>query len=90
LKIQRRIADILSVYDDLIEVNTRRIAVLEEMVARIFKEMFGGDGEGGVRGTIGLMRAVNHGQCHQTSVFKGSMFSLTRQASEHWGGSPRR
>jgi type I restriction enzyme S subunit len=33
---QERIASILSAYDDLIENNTRRIAILEEMARRIF------------------------------------------------------
>lgn len=37
---QRRIASILSAYDDLIENNTRRIALLEEMVRRIYEEWF--------------------------------------------------
>jgi type I restriction enzyme S subunit len=37
---QRRIAAILSAYDDLIENNTRRIAILEEMVRRIYEEWF--------------------------------------------------
>ena len=37
---QRRIASILSAYDDLIEVNRRRIAVLEEMARRLFEEWF--------------------------------------------------
>ena len=37
---QRRIASILSVYDDLIENNTRRIAILEEMARRIYEEWF--------------------------------------------------
>ena len=37
---QVRIASILSAYDDLIENNTRRIAVLEEMARRIFEEWF--------------------------------------------------
>ena len=40
LPIQRRIASILGAYDDLIEVNRRRIAVLEEMVRRLFDEWF--------------------------------------------------
>lgn len=38
--IQRRIASILSAYDDLIENNTRRIAILEEMARRIYEEWF--------------------------------------------------
>lgn len=37
---QRRIASILSAYDDLIENNTRRIAILEEMSRRIYEEWF--------------------------------------------------
>ena len=40
LKVQRRIASILSAYDDLIENNTRRIAILEEMARRIYEEWF--------------------------------------------------
>ena len=38
--IQRRIASVLGAYDDLIEVNRRRIAVLEEMARRLFDEWF--------------------------------------------------
>lgn len=38
--VQRRIASILSAYDDLIENNTRRIAILEEMAQRIYEEWF--------------------------------------------------
>jgi type I restriction enzyme, S subunit len=37
---QRDIASILSTYDDLIENNTRRIAILEEMARRIYEEWF--------------------------------------------------
>lgn len=40
LQTQRRIASILSAYDDLIENNTRRIAILEEMAQRIYEEWF--------------------------------------------------
>ena len=38
--IQNRIASILSAYDDLIENNARRIAILEEMARRIYQEWF--------------------------------------------------
>ncbi len=38
--IQRTIADILSAYDDLIENNTRRIAILEEMAQMLYQEWF--------------------------------------------------
>ena len=40
IQIQRRVADILSTYDDLIDLNSRRIAVLEEMSRRLFDEWF--------------------------------------------------
>lgn len=41
LPTQRRIADILSAYDDLIENNTRRILILEQMAQTIYQEWFG-------------------------------------------------
>lgn len=47
LPTQRRIADILSAYDDLIENNTRRIAILEYMARRLFEEWFGRDAVSG-------------------------------------------
>jgi type I restriction enzyme S subunit len=37
---QRRIASILSAYDDLIENNTRRITILEEMARALYREWF--------------------------------------------------
>ena len=40
LETQRRIVSILGAYDDLIEVNRRRIAVLEEMARGLFEEWF--------------------------------------------------
>jgi type I restriction enzyme S subunit len=38
--VQERVASILSAYDDLIENNTWRIAILEEMARRIYEEWF--------------------------------------------------
>jgi type I restriction enzyme S subunit len=38
--IQKRIADILSVYDDLIENNNKRIALLEKAAQELYKEWF--------------------------------------------------
>ncbi len=38
---QRRIADILSAYDNLIENNARRIRVLEQMAQAVYQEWFG-------------------------------------------------
>ena len=40
LRVQGRIASILSTYDDLIENNTRRIRILEEMAQMIYREWF--------------------------------------------------
>lgn len=40
IAIQRKIAGILSAYDDLIENNTRRIQILEEMAQTIYREWF--------------------------------------------------
>ena len=40
LSTQRKIAAVLSVYDDLIENNTRRIEILEEMAGAIYREWF--------------------------------------------------
>jgi len=40
LSTQRKIAAILSAYDDLIENNTRRIKILEEMAQAIYREWF--------------------------------------------------
>jgi type I restriction enzyme S subunit len=59
LPVQRRIADILSAYDDLIEVNTRRIAILEEMARRMFTVQFASSA---VLGTVGdLAQYINRG-----------------------------
>ncbi len=40
LETQRKISAVLGAYDDLIEVNRRRIAVLEEMAQAIYREWF--------------------------------------------------
>ena len=40
LPVQRRIAGILSAYDDLIENNQRRIKILEEMARSLYREWF--------------------------------------------------
>ncbi len=40
LEVQRHIASILAAYDDLIEINLRRMAVLEEMARGLFEEWF--------------------------------------------------
>ena len=42
IEVQRKIAVVLSAYDDLIENNNRRIKLLEEMAQRIYREWFVG------------------------------------------------
>lgn len=42
LSVQRHIADVLSAYDDLIENNRRRIAILEETARLAYRKWFGG------------------------------------------------
>ena len=40
---QKQIADVLSTYDDLIENNTRRIQILEQMAQAVYMEWFGSE-----------------------------------------------
>ncbi len=40
IKTQRKIAAILTAYDDLIETNKRRIALLEKMAEQLYREWF--------------------------------------------------
>ena len=40
LETQRKIAAVLSAYDDLIENNTRRIKILEDMAQTLYQEWF--------------------------------------------------
>jgi type I restriction enzyme S subunit len=40
LRTQRRVAEILGAYDDLIDINRRRVTILEEMARGLFKEWF--------------------------------------------------
>jgi len=66
LPVQRRIGSILAAYDDLIENNTRRIAILEEMARRIYEEWFvrfrfpGHEGVRMVESELGLVPQAWH------------------------------
>lgn len=61
LPTQRKIAAILSAYDDLIENNTRRIKILEEMAQALYREWFvkfrfpGHEKEGMVESELGMV-----------------------------------
>ena len=79
LKSQKRIADILSAYDDLIENNRKQIKLLEEAAQRLYKEWFvdlrfpGHENtkivdsvpEGWRRGLLKELISVNYGKDHK-------------------------
>lgn len=66
LPVQRRIADILSAYDDLIENNRRRIAILEETARLAYRKWFGGTTAG--ISTMGEICKTFGGGTPKTSV----------------------
>jgi type I restriction enzyme S subunit len=79
LKSQKRIADILSAYDDLIENNQKQIKLLKEAAQRLYKEWFvdlhfpghentkivDGVPEGWRRGLLKELISVNYGKDHK-------------------------
>lgn len=85
LKIQHRIADILSAYDDLIENNQKQIKLLEEAAQRLYKEWFvdlrfpghenteivDGVPEGWHRGTVGQIAEFKRGRTITKAQVKG-------------------
>ena len=73
LPVQRRIADILSAYDDLIENNRRRIAILEETARLAYRKWFGVT-EQGRTATLGEVCQSFGGGTPKTSV------------SDYWDG----
>ena len=68
LPVQRRIADILSAYDDLIENNRRRIAILEETARLTYRKWFGGT-EQGRTATLGEIADVVMGQSPESKTY---------------------
>jgi type I restriction enzyme S subunit len=67
LPVQRRIADVLSAYDDLIENNRRRIAILEETARLTYRKWFGGS-EQSKTATLGEVCQTFGGGTPKTSV----------------------
>jgi type I restriction enzyme S subunit len=93
LPVQERIAAILSAYDDLIEVNTRRIAILEEMARRIYEEWFvrGRDGEASTK-QIAEVATLHRGKSYRSKELSDPgvgvpMLNLKNIAA--WGGYRR-
>ncbi len=84
--IQRKIASVLSAYDDLIENNTRRIEILEEMAQRIYREWFvhfrfpGHEKVGMVESTLG---PIPEGwEVTKLSALVETQYGYTESASE--------
>lgn len=68
LPVQRHIADVLSAYDDLIENNRRRIAILEETARLAYRKWFGGVEEGRTA-TLGEIADVVMGQSPESKTY---------------------
>ena len=87
LETQRRIADILFAYDDLIENNQKQIKLLEEAAQRLYKEWFvdlrfpghentkivDGVPEGWSRGLLKELISVNYGKDHKKAPDDGNI-----------------
>lgn len=87
IEIQKQIAGILSVYDDLIENNRKQIKLLEEAARRLYKEWFvdlrfpghentkivDGVPEGWRRGLLKELISVNYGKDHKKAPDDGNI-----------------
>ena len=87
IEIQKKIADILSAYDDLIENNQKQIKLLEEAAQRFYKEWFvdlrfpghentkivDGVPEGWSRGLLKELISVNYGKDHKKAPDDGNI-----------------
>ena len=69
LPIQKRIADILSAYDDLTENNRRRMEILEESARLIYRKMFGGKKTNGTKMPLSELADVVMGQSPESSTY---------------------
>ena len=84
LFIQRRIADILSAYDDLIENNTRRIRILEQMAQSVYRQWFGA-----VADAVETLHATSLPPARGASLPEGwRMVSFTEIIDVLGGGTP--
>lgn len=88
LPAQQRIASILSAYDDLIEVNNRRIKLLEETARELYKEWFVRmrfPGYKQAKFVKGVPEGWTFDTCYSFSSVKGGGTPSTIN-SEYWGG----
>ena len=72
LPIQRKIADVLSAYDDLIEVNLRRIRVLEAMAQSVYREWFGKVDLKSLPRGWKMIKLANIAEVNSSSIKKGN------------------
>ncbi|MBQ4597633.1 MAG: restriction endonuclease subunit S, partial [Methanocorpusculum sp.] len=87
LSIQRRIADILSAYDDLIENNQRQIKLLEEAAMRLYREWFvfmRFPGYEGVRIEDGVPEGWEVKQINDVCLNCASGGTPSRKRREYW------
>ncbi len=101
---QRRTASILGAYDDLIEVNRRRIALLEEMARRLFEEWFihfrfpghqetemkDGRPEGWQQRKLGELAEVRLGKMLDAAKNRGELMPYLANVNVRWGVSTYR
>ena len=73
LPVQKKIASILSAYDDLIENNRRRIAILEEMARKVYRKHFGGKKANGTVADVceEIRRSVKPGEIDSETPYIG-------------------
>ena len=71
LPVQRRIADVLSAYDDLIENNRRRIAILEEATRLACRKWFGG-AKNARTATLGGIAEIVMGQSPESKTYNAN------------------
>ena len=99
LEIQRRIADILSAYDDLIENNRRRMALLEDAARQLYREWFvrlrfpghehtpitNGVPEGWERKALGELTDFRLGKMLDQNKNKGDLMPYLANLNVRWG-----
>jgi type I restriction enzyme S subunit len=99
LPIQERVADVLSTYDDLIENNRRRMALLEESARLLYQEWFvrlrfpghehtpiaNGLPEGWVRKTLGEVADFRLGKMLDQNKNKGELMPYLANVNVRWG-----
>ena len=99
LRVQQRIADILSAYDDLIENNRRRMVLLEEAARHLYREWFvclrfpghehtpitNGVPEGWVRKPLGGLADFRLGKMLDENKNRGDLMPYLANVNVRWG-----